>query len=122
VFPHMKNFGKKIPHVWKFLQGACALGLLGTACPLSAAPKRIVLPPETAGFVLSTGSELAMANCLQCHSAEYITTQPALPLAGWKASLDKMRGKYGAQIAPEVEGALLEYLVKAYGKDSASAK
>lgn len=92
-------------------------GLLPGA-PVWAEPLRIVLPAETASFRVASGVELAMAQCVQCHSAEYITTQPPLGREAWKASLQKMRGKYGAVVPPESEAALLDYLVGAYGTSS----
>lgn len=81
-----------------------------------AEPVKIVLPAETASFRTNPGAELAMGQCLQCHSAEYITTQPFLGRDAWKASLEKMRKKYGASIPAETEGTLLDYLVSTYGK------
>ena len=81
-----------------------------------AEPLKIVLPPETASFRTAPGAETAMAQCLQCHSAEYITSQPPLGKDAWKASIAKMRAKYGAAVSPEAEAVLLEYLVGAYGK------
>lgn len=89
------------------------LGFLTFAA--SAEPLKIVLPAETSGFRVAPGAEVAMAQCLQCHSAEYITTQPRLGRNAWKASIEKMRSKYGAAVAPEMEVALLEYLVGTYG-------
>ena len=89
------------------------LGFLAfSAC---AEPLKIVLPPETSAFRVVSGAEIAMAQCLQCHSAEYITTQPRLGRNAWRASIEKMRSKYGAVVAPETEVALLEYLVGTYG-------
>ena len=92
---------------------AAVLGLLAFAA--SAEPLKIVLPPETSSFRFVPGAEIAMAQCLQCHSAEYITTQPRLGRNAWKGSIEKMRLKYGAVVAPETEVALLEYLVGTYG-------
>jgi mono/diheme cytochrome c family protein len=91
---------------------------LFTGASVWAEPLRIVLPAETASFRGAPGVELAMAQCVQCHSAEYITTQPPLGREAWKASLQKMRGKYGAVVPPESEAALLDYLVGAYGPAS----
>jgi hypothetical protein len=99
--------------------GAAWLGaflLLNAA--VFAAPLKIVLPAETASFRATPGAELAMAQCLQCHSAEYITTQPPLGRDAWRASIDKMRKKYGASIPTETEATLLDYLVGTYGKPS----
>ena len=83
--------------------------------PLFAEPLKIVLPPETATFRPAPGVELAIAQCVQCHSAEYITSQPPLGLEAWKASIQKMRGKYGATVSPDSEAALVEYLAGTYG-------
>ena len=92
---------------------AGVLGLL--AFTASGEPLKIVLPPETSAFRVVPGAEIAMAQCLQCHSAEYITTQPRLGRNAWKASIEKMRAKYGAVVPSETEVALLEYLVGTYG-------
>lgn len=98
-------------------RGAAWLGasLIATAAAF-AAPLKIVLPTETASFRATPGAELAMAHCLQCHSAEYITTQPLLGRDAWRASIEKMRKKYGASIPSETEAPLLDYLVDTYGK------
>ena len=92
------------------------ISLLLCAAALSAPgfskPLKIELPPETAGFKPGPGAELATGQCLACHSAEYITTQPPLPASFWKASIEKMRTNYGAQIAPDQAQALVDYLAQ----------
>ncbi len=90
------------------------LSLLLCAAALStpgfSKPLKIELPPETARFKPGPGAELATAQCLACHSAEYITTQPPLPASFWKASIEKMQKKYGAQLSPDQTQALVDYL------------
>ena len=76
---------------------------------------QITLPAETATLKPGNGAELAQANCLICHSAEYISTQPPMPRKFWDASVKKMIDKYGAPTPPEVASALAEYLTAAYG-------
>jgi hypothetical protein len=92
------------------------LSLLLCAAVLSAPgfskPLKIELPPETAGFKPGPGAELATGQCLACHSAEYITTQPPMPASFWKASIEKMQKKYGAQISPDQTQALVEYFAQ----------
>ena len=61
----------------------------------SAADLRFALPPETATFKTGPGVEVAKTQCLVCHSADYISTQPRLPRAFWKANIEKMKAKYG---------------------------
>lgn len=80
-----------------------------------AAPLKIELPPETPHFKKSPRAELVMSQCLMCHSAEYITTQPPLSPAAWKASVEKMQKKYGAPIPADQVDALVDYIVKNYG-------
>ena len=76
------------------------------------------LPDEKPAFKSARGAELAQANCIMCHSHEYITTQPAFTREQWKASVTKMQLKYGAPILPEAVDALLDYLVRSYGKSA----
>ena len=74
------------------------------------------LPEEKIAFKSAPGAELAQANCIMCHSHEYITTQPPLTRDQWKASVTKMLQKYAAPLAPENVDALLDYLTQSYGK------
>jgi mono/diheme cytochrome c family protein len=75
----------------------------------------ITLPPETAAFKAGSGAELAQANCLICHSADYISSQPPMPRKFWEASVKKMIEKYAAPTPPEVTAAIAEYLTATYG-------
>ena len=79
----------------------------------------IVLPPEKPVLKPGAGAELAQANCLICHSAEYIGTQPKMPRAFWAAAVKKMREKYAAPVPEETVEALVNYLVASYGKPDA---
>ena len=73
------------------------------------------LPAETAKYKPGPGMELAMANCALCHSADYLSTQPRLSSAAWRAAVEKMRSKYGAPISTNNVDALVQYLSTAYG-------
>ena len=81
----------------------------------SAADLRFALPPETATFKTGPGVEVAKTQCLVCHSADYISTQPRLPRAFWKANIEKMKAKYGAPIPADKVDVLIEYLASNYG-------
>lgn len=74
------------------------------------------LPDEKVNFKAGTGADLVKANCVICHSHEYITTQPAFTRDQWKASVTKMQQKYGAPLTAEGVDPLLDYLVSSYGK------
>ena len=78
-------------------------------------PLKIELPPETVSFKPAAGVEIANAQCLVCHSVEYVTTQPPFPRTFWASSVKKMREKYAAQIPEAQVEPLLDYLVENYG-------
>lgn len=94
----------------------CAMFALGFGWLAVAAPVRFELPKETATFKPGPGADIAKNQCLICHSAEYISTQPRLPRAFWEANVAKMRDKYGALLPKEQAPALVDYLVQTYGK------
>ena len=75
----------------------------------------ITLPAETAAFNPGKGLELAQFNCLICHSADYIRTQPPMPRKFWEAEVKKMREKYGAPTQEATVPALVDYLAATYG-------
>lgn len=75
-----------------------------------------VLPPEQIVLKPNPGADLVKANCVMCHSVEYLTTQPLLSRDQWKAAVTKMQAKYGAPVAAEAVDPLLDYLVSSYGK------
>ena len=73
------------------------------------------LPKETQKFKPGPGAELATSNCLLCHSADYVSTQPPLTRTAWKATVEKMRIKYGAPIVTNKLDELVDYLTVTYG-------
>lgn len=89
---------------------------LGLGWIARSEPVKIELPMETATFKNSPGAELAAGNCMVCHSTEYISTQPPLTRTAWKASVEKMRAKFGAPIPEDQVEKLVDYLTTAYGK------
>lgn len=89
---------------------------IGLGWIAQSAPVKIELPAETATLKPAPGAELAAGNCMVCHSVEYISTQPTQTRTAWKASVEKMRAKFGAPIAEEQIAALVDYLTTAYGK------
>ncbi len=84
-----------------------------------AAGLKIALPTETATLKPGPGADLAGSQCLICHSADYVTTQPRdKPLAFWKAEVEKMKKVYGAPIADDQIDPVAEYLARNYGSGS----
>ena len=94
-----------------------AVPLIAVAAAAACAGElKITLPPETGALKPGPGIELVQANCLVCHSSEYISTQPPMPRAFWEASVKKMREKYGAPATDDVVPKLVDYLAAIYGK------
>jgi hypothetical protein len=58
-------------------------------------------------------AELVIGRCIICHSLE-VVTQQRQDRAGWEAIVDRMI-VYGAPIAPDEKGPILEYLVTHFG-------
>lgn len=92
-----------------------ALVLFTAAAPLSAVAVTITLPPETGTYKAAPGVELAQANCLMCHSTEYVSTQPPMPRKFWEATVKKMKEKFGAPTPDAQVTALVDYLTANYG-------
>lgn len=96
---------------------AGVLSLVGLSAATSlAAGVRIDLPPEQGSFKPGPGADLARDQCLTCHSADYVSTQPpGKPLAFWKAEVEKMKKIYGAPIQDSQIDPIAAYLAQAYG-------
>ncbi len=89
------------------------VGLAETTAPIDRDTWK--LPPEPLTLRDSPGIDLMKANCLLCHSTEYISTQPPLKRSQWEVEVTKMRAKFGAPIATNTVPGLVDYLVKNYG-------
>lgn len=80
----------------------------------------IVLPPETASYKASTlpGFELVQRNCMACHAAQYVSTQPpASARPYWEATVKKMKKPFGAQFDDRDIAPMVDYLVRTYGAE-----
>lgn len=94
--------------------------ILSLAFPLMtglAADAPFTLPRETVKLKPGPGAELVAAQCLVCHSADYISTQPNLTRAQWQGAVVKMQQKYGAPIATNNIGPIVDYLTGNYGRE-----
>jgi mono/diheme cytochrome c family protein len=97
----------------------CLLFVL-TACAAPAAQKTITLPPDGVQLKASDlpGYTLARANCVACHSAEYMLYQPpnaARPY--WDAMVKRMKAVFNAPLNDADMPAIVDYLVKTYGNE-----
>lgn len=60
------------------------------------------------------GKDVVQIYCRFCHSANYITMQPPLPTATWKADVLKMINVYGAPIPEDIASQIVAYLQSNY--------
>jgi sulfite dehydrogenase len=89
----------------------------------AAAQVTITLPADTAVYRKSDlpGYELVQRNCVLCHSAQYVLTQPpGLPRAYWDATVKKMKQPFGAPFPDADVAAMVDYLVRTYGAERAA--
>ena len=81
------------------------------------------MPAETATYRASDlpGYPLVLRNCLTCHSAQYVSTQPPTsPRSYWDATVRKMQKPFGALFPAEDVPAMVDYLSKEYGAERPS--
>ncbi|MFO1300762.1 MAG: cytochrome c [Burkholderiaceae bacterium] len=63
------------------------------------------------------GVQQVYTNCMSCHSVDYIQlNSPFLDHKGWEAEVTKMIKAYGAPVKTEDVPAIVDYLVRNYGK------
>src|SRR5665213_3008431 len=94
------------------------LMMAATAISGCAGVMKIQLPKETVTFKTAPGIDLVKAQCLVCHSADYVSMQPPMGTAFWKAEVEKMKGKYAAPIPDDQMAALTAYLARNYGNET----
>lgn len=75
---------------------------------------------DESSFVLKTapGVDMLYAKCVGCHSLDYIEmNSPFMDRKSWEKTVTKMIKVMGAQVTPEEEQIILNYLTKNYGKE-----
>jgi hypothetical protein len=92
--------------------------------PKPAADKQVVsieLPFEDPATYVPAGPNVAQftAYCRLCHSPRLVLTQPRLPEKKWAEVVKKMVVTYGAQIPPDQEPLLVQYLMTVRGPEAA---
>ena len=82
--------------------------------------KTITLPMEGPPLKASPlpGYAKAQANCVACHSAEYMLYQPpTAPRPYWEAMVTRMKVVFKAPIDDADMPVIVDYLVKTYGNE-----
>jgi len=67
-------------------------------------------PDSDRNFPGGAEADAINGNCLACHSAGMVLTQPHLSRAQWQAEVDKMRNTYKAPIDAADVPAIVDYL------------
>jgi mono/diheme cytochrome c family protein len=96
---------------------AVTVGLAGAA---TAGAKSIELPPDGVQLKPSAlpGYAKAQANCVACHSAEYMQYQPPTsPRPYWEAMVKRMKMVFKAPIDDADMPVIVDYLAKTYGNE-----
>jgi len=86
----------------------------------AAAVKTIQLPPDGVQLKPSTlpGYAKAQANCVACHSADYLLYQPpTAPRTYWDAMVKRMKAVFKAPIDDADMPLIVDYLAKTYGNE-----
>ena len=97
-----------------------ALGLSWALYGGPPSEKSITLPPDNPVSELKPGLgvEKARANCIACHSTDYIVRQPGRDAKQWEAEVEKMVTVFGAPINEGDAKVIVEYLATVYGPRS----
>jgi hypothetical protein len=87
-------------------------GTVSAAAPQTFVLKSVSveLPVSEVEFPAPPNAQAITANCLACHSAGMVLTQPALSRATWAGVVDKMIHAYKAPINEADAPAIVDYL------------
>ena len=94
--------------------------VVGIGARQLADAKTITLPMEGPPLKASPlpGYAKAQANCVACHSAEYMLYQPpTAPRPYWEAMVTRMKVVFKAPIDDADMPVIVDYLVKTYGNE-----
>ncbi len=97
--------------------GIAAFSLASPAATAAnAGAVSVELPAETAELKPGPGLDVARANCMTCHSVDYIYMQPPLTQDQWRGVVMKMKKVMGAPIADGDIDTIVQYLMSQNGK------
>jgi cytochrome c5 len=66
--------------------------------------------PDSGRMFGGAGADVVNANCLTCHSAGMVLTQPQLSRAAWEAEVEKMRKTFKAPVEEKDVAGIVDYL------------
>jgi mono/diheme cytochrome c family protein len=100
---------------WSYAKAASPSDKQGATSPQWAIV-RVEWPASDESFPPGAGADIAASQCLICHSAGMVLTQPPLTKGEWRAEIMKMRSAYGAPIPEDQVDGLSEYLKSINGR------
>jgi cytochrome c5 len=90
--------------------------LAGHAAPLTELKSlKLDVPTSDATVPPGPGADAVNNNCLACHSADHLTSQPSLSKDQWDEVVHKMITAYKAPISPQDATAIVDYLARTKG-------
>lgn len=104
----------------RYWMAAAVLAACSLFAPPASAAKTIELPPDGVQLKPSNlpGYAKAQAQCVACHSADYMLYQP--PTAArpyWDAMVKRMKAVFKAPVEDADMPLIVDYLVKTYGNE-----
>ena len=75
----------------------------------------VSLPMSDRTFPDGPHADVINNNCVACHSAGMVLTQPSLKRAEWQAEVNKMRNTYKAPVSDADAAAIVDYLASTKG-------
>lgn len=94
---------------------AMATPLAQAKTPIVLKSENVTLPDSTRALPEGPGLATVQNNCLSCHSAGMILTQPRMPKGAWEAEVAKMRNVYKAPVDEKDVPAIVDYLTAIKG-------
>jgi sulfite dehydrogenase (cytochrome) subunit B len=108
----------------KILSAVLFVVLAGWLVEIPPSERTIELPPDNAMAELKAGPgvEVVRANCVACHSTDYIVRQPPSDSKHWETEVRKMVKVFGAPISDADVETIVQYLSTAYGPAPSSRR
>jgi cytochrome c5 len=107
---------KRTTVIFALFAGGIALSPMALArAPIVLKSVDVTLPESTRALPNGPGLAAVQNNCLVCHSAGMILTQPGMTKSAWAAEVAKMRNVYKAPVSDKDVPAIVDYLTAVKG-------
>ena len=86
--------------------------------PIQLKSVTVDLPTSEQSFPPGPDVQVVQNNCLTCHSAGMVLTQPHMSRASWEAEVKKMIAVYGAPVPANAVPQITDYLASIKGTET----